>query len=217
MSQFVIIPAYNEEKYLSQVIQKAKHHSSNIVVVDDGSSDNTYNLATQTGVTVIHHATNLGKGAALKTGCDYACRKGASKIVVLDADTQHDPDLIPEFASKLPEYDIIFGYRQLSKNMPSILRFGNQVINSITSFLYGFQLKDTQCGYRAFTCEAYYKIRWQALDYCMESEMIARAGKHKLKYTQIPIQTIYADKYKGTTVIDGIKIVLKLITWRLSK
>ena len=99
--------------------------------------------------------------------------------------------------------------------MPFVLRFGNKFISSMTKILYGISLFDTQSGYRAFTDDAYKKIRWNSADYSMESEMIARVGKQKLKYAQIPIETIYADKYKGTTILDGIKIVLNMFWWKI--
>ena len=215
METFAIIPAYNEEKHLREVIQKTKKHLKNIIVVDDGSQDQTSEIAKVEGVTVLKHLINLGKGAALKTGCDYAVKKGAQNMVALDADSQHNPELIPCLLEKLKNTDIVFGYRQFSKTMPFILRFGNWFINQTTSLFHHIKLNDTQCGYRAFTKQAYKKIRWQASDYSMESEMITYAGKHKLRYQQVPIQTIYSDKYKGTTVLDGIKIVFKLVWWRL--
>ena len=99
--------------------------------------------------------------------------------------------------------------------MPLVLRFGNWFISNVVRILYGIDLSDTQCGFRAFSGEAYKKIRWNASDYSMESEMISKAGKQKLKYVQIPIQTIYSDKYKGTTIVDGVKIVLNMIWWKL--
>lgn len=217
METAVVIPAYNEEKHLQGTIQKAKKYCANIIVIDDGSFDQTSRIAREEGITFLKHQVNLGKGAALKTGCDYAVRKGFPQIIVLDADGQHEPDKIPLFLEKLKDYDLIFGYREFSQSMPFVLKFGNKFINQTIKILYQMDLKDTQCGYRAFTTETYKKIRWQASDYGMESEMIANAGKEKIKYTQIPIQTIYSDKYKGTTVIDGIKIVLKIIGWRLLK
>ena len=116
----------------------------------------------------------------------------------------------------MKESDIVFGYRKFSENMPFVLRFGNWFINKTTFLLYHLNLNDTQCGYRAFTLSAYKKVRWYAPDYSMESEMISRAGKNKLTYSEVPIQTIYNDKYKGTTIIDGFKIVLKMFWWRLS-
>jgi len=212
---WIIIPAHNEEKNIIKVIRETKNYIKKIVVVDDGSKDNTYDVAKKQKVIVLGHMTNLGKGAALKTGCDFAIKQGAEKIVVLDADGQHEPKEIPRFLDALEDKDIVFGYRRFSKNMPWVFRFGNKAINLITRILYGINLRDTQCGYRAFTTDAYKKIRWNATDYSMESEMIAKAGRHHLKYAEIQIETIYGEKYKGTTAIDGIKIAVDMLFWRL--
>lgn len=214
---WAVIPAYNESKHICSVIKDVKKHVFNIIVVDDGSKDNTYDIAKQENIFVLQHIVNLGKGAAAKTGCDFALRKGAKRIILIDADGQHDPKEIPNFLNVLNNVDIVFGYRKFNKNMPFIFKFGNAFINFSTRLLYGISLKDTQCGYRAFTSEAYKKIRWKASDYSMEAEIVANAGKRHLRYKEIPIQTIYLDKYKGTTVIDGIKIVLNMFLWRLKR
>lgn len=213
---YIIIPAYNEGKRILDVIKKVREYAKNIVVVDDGSKDNTYNIAKKTSVDVLKHIINLGKGAALKTGCDYAIKKGAKKLVVMDADGQHDPSEIPNFIKNLNNVDIVFGYRTLKK-MPLILKVGNWFINESTKLLYGLDLRDTQGGYRAFRSNCYKKIRWRANDYSMESEMIANVGKHRLRYKEVPVKTIYEDKYKGTTVLDGIKIVFNMVLWKLKK
>ena len=97
MGCFIIIPAYNEQELVGKVINGAKEYSDNIIVVDDGSKDNTYENAKSLGVIVLKHSVNLGKGAALKTGCEYAFQNGADKVIVVDADTQHDPKEIPKF------------------------------------------------------------------------------------------------------------------------
>ena len=214
---YVVIAAYNEEKHIVDVIKKTKKYCKNIIVVDDGSKDNTYSKAKKEGVEVLKHIVNMGKGAALKSGCDYALKKKGKIILTVDADLQHDPAEIPNFLKALKNVDIVFGYRRLDKRMPLMLRYGNWFISKITKLLYNINLKDTQCGYRAFTANTYRKIRWKALDYSLESEMVANAGKHHLRYKEIPIQTIYSDIYKGTTVIDGIKIIFNLLIWRLGK
>ena len=212
---WAVIPAHNEEKNIIDIIRKTKKYINNIIVVDDGSNDKTKELAEKAGSIVLKHIENLGKGAALKTGCDYAIKKGGKFIIALDADAQHNPNDIPRFIEKLKKYDIVFSYRKLSKKMPLVLRFGNWFISNVLRVLYGVSLNDTQSGFRAFSKEAYKKIIWNASDYSMESEMISKAGKQRLKYVQIPIETIYSDKYKGTTIIDGIKIVFNMIWWRL--
>ena len=212
---WAVIPARNEEKDIFRVVKKTKKYADNVVMIDDGSTDRTGLLGEKAGAMVLRHIVNLGKGAALKTGCDFAVRSGAKSIVVLDSDAQHNPKDIPRFAEKLKKYDIVFSYRKLGAKMPLVLRFGNWFISKFVKVFYGVDLKDTQCGFRAFSRDAYKKIRWNASDYSMESEMIARAGRQRLKYVQIPIQTIYSDKYKGTTVIDGMKIVLNMLGWKL--
>lgn len=212
---YAVIPAYNEEKSIVSIVQKTKEHVDKVVVVDDGSNDSTKESAERAGAIVLRHIVNLGKGAALKTGCDFAVRHGAKFVVALDADAQHKPEDIPRFTEKLEKYDIVFSFRKARSVMPLVLRFGNWFISAIVRMLYGINLNDTQCGFRAFSSEAYRKIRWNASDYSMESEMISRAGKQRLKYVQIPIETIYSDRYKGTNIIDGIKIVLNMLWWKL--
>ncbi|MEK6948953.1 MAG: glycosyltransferase family 2 protein [Nanoarchaeota archaeon] len=213
---FAVIAAYNEQEHIKKVVEKTKKYVNEVIVVDDGSKDSTKELAKDAGATVLNHLVNLGKGAALKTGCDYALENGADLIITIDADMQHNPNDIPRFLDSLKECEVALSYRQYSKAMPLILKFGNRFINKTIKFLYGLEIKDSQCGYRAFTSNAYRKLRWKASDYSIESEMIAKIGKYKLSYTEIPIETVYSDKYKGTTIIDGIKIVLNLLFWRLN-
>ncbi len=215
MQLVIVIPAHNEEKNIAAVLKEAKKYAKNIIVVDDGSTDQTAAIAGKLGVKVLSHSVNLGKGAALKTGCDYACNLGTENIIVMDADGQHQPKEIPPLLKALKDCDIVFTCRKSSKAMPAVLKFGNVFINEILNLLYGIKIKDSQSGYRAFKTSVYPKIRWRATDYFMETEMIVKTGKNHLKYSQIPIETIYGDKYKGTTVIDGVKIVGKMFAWRL--
>jgi len=214
MKVWTIIPAYNEAKHISEVIKGVKAQCKNIVVVDDGSIDETFKLSKKQNIHVLKHILNMGKGVAVKTGCDFAIKQGAEIIILIDADGQNDPNEIPQFLKAIKEHDIVFGVRRFNKNMPFIKRWGNTFINKVTRLLYNLDLQDTQSGYRAFTAKAFEKIKWEASDYSMESEMIANVGRHKLKYTEIPIKTIYSDKYKGTTVLDGIKIVFNMILWK---
>ena len=197
------------------MVAKTKTFARNIVVVDDGSLDNTAAEATRAGAVVLRHKVNLGKGAALKTGCDYAVQQGAQNIITMDADGQHDPREIPLFRAALEQHDIAFGSRKAPKSMPGVFKLGNKVITRTLQLLYGVIVEDSQCGYRSFRADAYHQLRWEATDYYVETEMAIRAGKMKLKHTTIPIETIYADKYKGTTIFDGMAIVAKMVGWRL--
>jgi glycosyltransferase involved in cell wall biosynthesis len=213
---FAVIAAYNEDKHIDKVIRGIKQYVNDVIVVDDGSKDKTVEKAIKSKALVLRHLVNMGKGAALKTGCDYAVKNKADIIIVADADAQHDPREIPKFLKNIKKYEVVLAYRKLNKKMPFVLKFGNKFINKTINFLYGIKIKDSQCGYRAFTPKAYKKLRWKATDYSMESEMIAKMGKYKVPYTEIPIETIYSDNYKGTTILDGIKIIFNLLLWKLN-
>ena len=217
MNEAVVIPAHNEGKHIAEIVRQAKQFLPTIIVVDDGSSDDTAEQAQAARATVLKHKVNLGKGAALKTGCDYALQQGICKLIVMDADGQHPPQDLPRFLTALDQHDIVFGSRAIPTTMPFVFQFGNKTINKTLKILYGLDLQDSQCGYRAFTADAYRSLRWNAQDYYVETEMIINAGKKKLRYTQVPIPTIYSDKYKGTTILDGVMIVAKMIGWRLLK
>ena len=214
---WVIIPAYNEASRIGKVLEGVKSITSNIIVVDDGSKDDTCNVAKVHKVKCVKHIINLGKGAALKTGCDYAYNQHANVMVVIDADGQHKPKDIKKLLNAIEKVDVVFTYRTFDKNMPWVFRFGNWFINKSINWLYHIDLKDTQCGFRCFSGKVYPMLRWRASDYAMESEMIANAGKHNLSYVQVPIETIYEDRCKGTTIFDGIKIVINLFFWKFRK
>ncbi len=218
MKTFVIIPAHNEEKHIAQVINETKKFSENIVVVDDGSSDRTPSEAEKTGATVLKHAINLGKGAALRTGTEYSIKKGAEAVVFIDSDGQHAPSDIPKLLKAIEETDVVFTYRNLkSEHMPLTKKFGNSILNSLLEILFGIKIIDTQCGFKAITSKAYKTLRLISSDYNIESEIAAKTGKYKLRFLQVPIETVYNDKYKGTTPLDGMNIAIRMLWWKLSR
>ncbi len=209
-----IIPAFNESSTIREVIEKTKKYVDKVIVVDDGSNDNTFNEAELADIR-LKHVVNIGKGLALKTGFEAAINENADIIITIDSDLQHDPDEIPNFLEKIKDNDIVIGTRQLNEKMPLIFRAGNSLIHYIFRFLFNLKIKDTQCGFRAFKADTYSLIKWQASNYAVETEVLAKAGKNNLKIAEIPIKTIYADKYKGTNIIDGIKIIFNMIKWKL--
>ncbi|MCF7871700.1 glycosyltransferase family 2 protein [Candidatus Woesearchaeota archaeon] len=212
----IIIPGFNEERHIGEVIKRTKNKGfKNIIFVDDGSDDKSAKIAEKCGAIVLKHIINLGKGAAARTGCEYAIEHNFDIIILMDADGQHKPEDIPRFLNALKEKDIVFGYRKLDKKMPPIMRFGNWFINKVSEIVTGLKIKDTQSGFRCFYTKKYKKIQWNATNYSMESEMIVKVAKNKLKYTEIPIDTIYLDTFKGTTIFDGIKVVLNILKFKI--
>jgi glycosyltransferase involved in cell wall biosynthesis len=228
MKIFVVIPAYNEALRIGEVLKAmpkhVKGHLVRTVVIDDGSSDATKAAATVIpGVTVLRHRTNLGKGAAAKTGCDAAYRLGADIIVLMDGDGQHRPEeiermVLPMLHSRRKEdahVALVVGTRKLNADMPFMMRFGNGVMNNIARMTFGITTRDTQSGFRAIRRDMYPKIRWAATNYAMEMEMLILAYAQRLEVREVEIQTIYHDNYKGTTALDGLRIVKTLIKWKV--
>lgn len=217
MKIIAIIPAFNEYTLLNGVIEKTLRYVNQVVVVDDGSREPlAHHLSTDARVKVLRHIINLGKGAALKTGVHWAKREGCDIAIFIDADGQHDPHEIPALLGPIirGQADIVFGVRKFHGRMPFMARFGNLVLTKILQFMFRISVDDTQSGYRAIRLASFDKIAWKSPRYSVETEMIVNAGKHNVPYQQVPITTIYHDKYKGTTVIDGIRIMINMIAWR---
>ena len=217
----IVIPARNESGRIGAVltdIEVVSGIGSHIVlVVDDGSSDETARIARGAGATVVRHAINLGKGGALRTGCEMALRAGCEVIAVMDADGQHDPADLPRLVAPLVagDADIVCAYRHFGAGMPAAMRLGNRGLSRVFEMLFGLHVTDTQCGLRGFTADAYGQLRWLACDYSVETEMLVRAARAHLRLREIDIATVYHDRYKGTTPIDGLKIFANMLMWRV--
>ncbi len=217
MKTAAIIPALNEYQHLSAVVEQAARYVDNVIVVDDGSRQPLENfLPNHQYLHVLRHRINLGKGAALKTGVQYAAVLGVAIVVFLDADGQHDASEIPKILAPLLEgrSDVVFGVRKFHGTMPLTAKIGNVFLTLSLQVLYGVTVSDTQSGYRAFRMAVYPSLQWESARYSVETEMIVNAGKAHLSFTEVPITTIYLDKYRGTTFIDGIRIFLNMLLWR---
>lgn len=217
MKVFAVIPAYNEAGRIAAVVKETKKYVKAVVVVDDGSRDRTSEKAQAHGAEVLRNIVNMGKGAALRTGTRYAISKGAEIVVLLDGDGQHSPKDIPKMVEilKKKKLDLVFGSRALDSNMPFVKRTGNFAIYTASRILFGTKVKDTQSGFKVFWKKTVSKIMWRNNGYAMDSEVVVRAAQNRLKTEEIAIKTLYTDSYKGTSVMDGIKIVLTMIVWRI--
>lgn len=215
---WVVLPAYNEERYIIRVLERLGKVTTNIIVVDDGSSDKTVSLAKKHSKHVLEHSINLGKGAALTTGCDYAFKKcKADAVIFLDSDDQHDPELIPLFIEKLHHFGAVFGVRSFDNNMPLLRIFLNRFASVLILVLFGKYIPDIPCGYKAITHKTYKKISWKARDYAVEMEIAARVAQYQIPFTSIAIPTIYHDLDRGMNFLDTLTVVTQLLSWRLFK
>jgi len=213
-----VMPAFNEEKTIRKAVFLTRKFVGKVIVVDDGSNDSTFKEAEKAGAIVLRNAVNMGKGVALKVGIKAALSIGASEVVTIDSDLQHNPAEIPLLVKALRNgSEVVFGVRRMERRMPFVKVFGNNVIKFFTLLLFGLSLSDSQCGFRAFSSNALRKIKWVSQGYAVESEMALEAARNNLKYSEVEISTLYNDSFKGTSVADGVKIVATLLWWRLTK
>lgn len=210
-----LIPAYNEARFIADVVRGAARHVP-VVVMDDGSSDGTGGAAALAGAKVIAHTRNSGKGKALLTGFDYAINRGVDAAITLDADGQHDPDEIPLFieAFRAGQGDIIIGQRQYSE-MPAKSQFGNRIGSFFLRLAMGRPIPDNQSGYRLFSRAAMQQVRPKSTRFEAEVEMLLRADFAGLTVGWVPIKTIYhTEKKSHFRPLQDSALFFKM-TWRI--
>ncbi|EKD80073.1 MAG: dolichol-phosphate mannose synthase [uncultured bacterium] len=215
MQKYIIVPAYNEEKYIGRFLDKLLVTTKKVIVVDDGSRDQTKKIVQAHGVICLSHLVNLGKGAALKTGCDYAFKKsGADAVIIMDGDNQHEVRDIALFERELNRgAGVVLGVRRLDTKMPPMRILGNKIMSVIIMLFFGRYLTDIPSGFKAMTKSAYNSLRWQSTGYEVETEIAVKIAKNKLIYVEVPISTVYHDKDYGFNLLDAWGILLKIPYW----
>jgi UDP-N-acetylglucosamine---dolichyl-phosphate N-acetylglucosaminyltransferase len=221
---YIVIPAFQEEGKIGQVVQDVfRAGYQNIVVVDDGSMDATSDVAKEAGAHVVRHRLNRGKGAATRTGIEAAMYLGASTIVTIDGDGQHFPSDITALISPIleGECDVVLGYRPFSRSsMPWYKITHNFIANGVTALYAGIRVRDSQSGLRAYSYEACQLLDTKSDSYEYESEVIHLIAFHKLRFKEIPVSVAYTDYSKNKVykqnITNGIKTVYKMIFNRLS-
>jgi len=220
---FIIIPAYNESSVIQEVLREIKMAGyENIIIVDDGSQDNTLKKASEIeGVTALKHKINRGKGAATKTGIEAAKLLGADIIVTMDGDGQHDPKDIKSLVEPIvaDECAVVLGTRLLDpQGMPSYKIIQNKIGNIITWLLFGLYVTDSQSGFRAYSSHAAEVINTRGDRYEYESEILREIHHYKLKFQEVPIKVRYTEYSMGKihkqSLANGIKTLYKMI-WNL--
>ncbi len=220
MKIFCVIPAYNESKSIIAVINRVKPLVDEMVVVDDHSADNTFELAKSTGIPVLHHIINRGQGAALQTGNDYALLHDADIIVHFDADGQFLAEEIKDVVRPIVDgqADIVFGSRFLGKksNLP---KFKKNVImplaKAINKIFFDINLSDPQNGFRAMSAKVAREIRIENDGMAHCNEILIKAFKNKYRVKEVPITVIYHEF--GQKFSGGIRIIKDLIYKKLTR
>jgi polyprenyl-phospho-N-acetylgalactosaminyl synthase len=208
---WVVIAAFNEAKVIRSVVAEVVAGGWSVVVVDDGSRDATATEARMPGAIVLKHRINLGQGASLQTGIDYALRRGARQVVTFDADGQHDSADIPLLVEALAENDIALGSRFLgrvegaSAIRLSMLRAATKVSNSLS----GIKLTDSHCGFRAFRASAAPALRITQDRMAHASELLRKIKTSGLRLVEVPVTIKYTEhsKSKGQGGIQAVRIL----------
>lgn len=189
------MPAYNEAHSIAEVINGCKKYVDKVVVVDDGSTDNTVDIAESLGAYVIRHEINRGYGAALRNCFETARKLGAGSMVIIDSDGQHDPSEIPKLLDPLRNgFDLVIGSRFVNgngKNVPIYRKFGMKVLDVATYLAGGLNVTDSQSGFRAYGRKAIENINLKGTDMSAGSEILIQARDYRLKFTEVEIHCRY--------------------------
>ena len=224
----VIIPAYNEARVIGEVVKgiiKALHkadYPGDVVVVNDGSKDNTSSEARQAGAIVIDHILNSGAGGATATGLRYANQKDYDIAATMDADGQHAPEDVVKGIDEIQKQgaDLLIGSRLINADgMSKTKQLGNKGLSMITYLLFGINTTDSQSGLRIFSRKTLESLRWKTAGFEFCSEMIWRAKQLGLSIGEYPIQAIYTDysRSKGQNNWNAVNILKSLLKRRLTE
>lgn len=209
----VVIPCFNEEVSIGSVILRSAAYADQVVVVDDGSSDKTADIARMAGARIISHGINKGKGAGIRSAFEYAKKAGAGVLVLLDGDGQHNPDEIPLLVEPIlkGEVDMVNGSRFLEKSnkgIPRYRRIGQEVLTTATNIGSGQKITDSQSGFRAFSPKTYDLFSFHEIGMGIESQMLMEAGDAHLAVKEVPISVRYdVDGSTYNPVAHGFRVL----------
>ena len=214
------IAAYNEARYVGSIVLQARQYVDEVIVVDDGSTDNTARVAELAGATVIHHSENKGKGAAIQSILAEAKKRNPDAVVLLDADAQHNPNEIPALIKPIAEgFDLVIGSREAQKDKtPRYRRIGQKVVLRSTRLASKANISDSESGFRALSPKAINELELKANGFAIESEMITLAADKNLKITEVPISNIYTKD--GSTlhpIVHGIDVLSRMLVMILQR
>jgi glycosyltransferase involved in cell wall biosynthesis len=214
--KIAVIAAYNEDRFIGSVVLKAQRYVDHIIVVDDGSTDQTPFVAEQAGAVVIRHEHNRGKAEAVNTGLQRAREMNAALVILMDADGQHDPAEIPALIAPIEagQVDLVVGSRFLGvrSRIPRWRVMGQHVLTLATNIASGVSLSDSQSGFRALSHKALQTLSFRPNGgFSIESEMQFLIQQHRLLVQEIPVSMTYAEGPKRNPFAHGLQVINGII------
>lgn len=208
-----VIPFFNEESTISEIINRTIKFSDVIILINDGSNDNSLqHIPVNQKIILISFPENKGKGAALKAGFLKSIELNCTVTIALDADLQHQPELIPEFVSALKKYDIVIGNRLKDKRgMPFHRILSNRLTSYLLSKKLGVKISDSQCGFRGYRNDCLSKLLPSSVGFEAESEILFLAAGYNFDIGEINIPTIYGIRKSKMRAIQTIRGFLKVL------
>jgi len=194
MSILVCIPAFNEEHFIGKLIKNCLKYADQVVVCDDGSVDNTYEVADAAGANVIRHEKNCGKGEAFQSLFQFARHSDVDVIVTIDGDGQFLPEEIPKLVKKIEsnEADVVIGYRfDNATEMPNYRKFGNKMLDKMTNMATQLSVRDTQSGFRAYSKNIIKLIDFKKKGFGADTEILINAAKNGARISEEKVSVIY--------------------------
>ncbi len=206
-----LIPAHNEERFIGSLVLAVQAYVDLVLVIDDGSRDQTAAIAQKAGAVVLRHIINQGKAAAVNSGFNYVRGLNPSVVVMLDGDGQHCADDIPSVLAPVLDgiADITVGSRflDIKSDIPSYRQVGQHGLTLVTNFTSGVHISDSQSGFRAFSARAIEQLSFSKKGFSIESEMQFLAREHRLRIAEVPIKVIYAEPAKRNPFRHGMQVV----------
>jgi len=197
MKVWVLIPAYNEAAYIAKTVREVKKKINNVLVVDDGSSDRTAELAEQAGARVVKHKVNQGKGQAKQTGFDWLLsQNNFAAVITADADGQHSPEDLAVFVRiwKKSKADLVLGSRMHNpQGMPLVRYLTNRIMSLTNSLLAGALFQDSQCDYRLIDRKVLDKVRITHKGFEADAGFLFQAARRGFNIVSAPVRTIYIE------------------------
>jgi len=208
-----IIPAYEEEKHIGDVVERTLKELDHVLVVDDGSSDATAAKARAAGAEVVVNEQNRGKGEAIKNGLHYWLERGFEHIMILDADGQHLPEEINRFfAATVSGAQLLVGTRMNDlRRMPLMRRIVNRYMSSRISRLCGQEIPDTQCGFRMLHSDVIPHLLEGTERFDYETEMLIKTSRKGFRIGSVPVSTVYSDEVSSIHPLRDTIRFLKLM------